>query len=256
MRDENLGNAMKIIRIQLTIVLALLALFGARAASSQESNFTTGTLDGVHLKIAREYQFFPVAYEGVDIWQPASSDESHVKTGVFASFSLRLQFPDFTPFKEDKLGSVGVYPSSENQDRWMTVHVGHRPTVGQVSERAWLRNYVARLKEYHWSSNGVIWTYRRDGMAFGLMREVMVGPDFSVIDFRNKALYFDAELPTVYITCLNGAVAKDGVKECTENFLMPGTFWFVQVTFNDRHLSEWKAIKEHVIDRIDSFIVH
>jgi len=212
-----------------------------------------GRLSGVQLSIPAEYQFFPVEYDGDEIWARPPKRHAPGPDVPIRSFSLLLHLPDFGPrIKGNEVSWLGQSGRDARNDEW--IQVGVKPADGIGNDPAqWFSGLIQRRMEMqiariHSKAN---WYFRREPKpVYGLINEKKIGPDYSKISIENNETFYDPKRATTYIVCTTG---PGGADLCQHEFIIAELGALVTVDYARTNLREWGNIQSNVRHIVLSF---
>lgn len=223
---------------------------------------TLGNLNGVPMAIPLKYQFFPVEYEGDDIWnsewQKKNRGRAHTPDMKIRSFSLLLHLPDYEPFSTKNAGSWR-HQSNDigfNQD-WIVVDVKRESDSTQVGQKGWFKKFVERSKKVYSNYPPEHWHYEvADENEHGLTHDILVGrttPSTFYDQSSNREFYYDAKDWQTKIECGRMIVEPFAVVSCKQIYVISELNSMVEVTYNPKHISEWRVIQKLTYSAIRGF---
>jgi hypothetical protein len=222
-----------------------------------------GNLNGITMAIPAKYQFFPVVYEGDDIWNAEwikkNSNRAPTTDMKISSFSLLLHFPDYAPFDANNGGSWRHQENRYgfNQD-WITVAVHWNNHQAKLEERDWFARYIDRSKEGNlpFASSGSRYEIADENI-YGLRHEVLVGPkltqDESFAQSWHKDFYSDVHDWSTKIECKRMSVKPFSVFTCEQTYVLSEFDSLITIEYNPQHLKDWRKIQEQVSQIIRRF---
>jgi hypothetical protein len=226
---------------------------------------TLGNLNGVSMAIPRKHQFFPVEYEGDDIWNSEwlKTNSSRVPTQdmKIRTFSLLLHLPDYAPlnFENEKSWRIDKTHYGFNQD-WITVGISSNNHGACLEQKDWFKKYVERVKAGNSKFASAVWHYEiADENIYGLRHEVLVGPTSTKVEFMeqqsHKEFYSDTQNWSTKIECQRMFVAPFLETSCEQRLIIPELDSFITIEYNPKHIKDWREMQAKVISIIYGFEV-
>ncbi|SIO54679.1 hypothetical protein SAMN05444172_3148 [Burkholderia sp. GAS332] len=211
-----------------------------------------GSIHGVRIMIPAEYKFFPVEYQGDEIWANPPRRHAPGPDVPISSFSLLLHFPDFRPLKSENRASwVGLNGREAKYNEWIVIGAERITGIGRDSSK-WFSGFIGRRMdaEIDWRRKKG-WHFERQAeLVNDLVYEKKIGPDYSKISGDNVDIFYDANRSTTYIVCGAGA---GGAKSCDQWFVIENLGLLVRAYYARKNLDKWMEIQRHVVELIDSF---
>jgi hypothetical protein len=216
------------------------------------------------MAIPLKYQFFPVEYEGDDIWNAEWQRKNLGRVPTpdmkIRSFSLILHLPDYATFNE-KNGGSWRHQSNDigfNQD-WLVIDVKRESDGTQVGQKDWFKQYVERSKNRYSSYPPEHWHYElANENKYGLVHAILVGrttPSTFYDQSSNREFYYDAKDWQTKIECGRMVVEPFAVTSCKQIYVMPELNAMVEITYNPKHIKEWRRIQKLTYSTIREFKV-
>ncbi|CAB3752663.1 hypothetical protein [Paraburkholderia solisilvae] len=213
-----------------------------------------GSIHGTRFVIPSEYQFFPVEYEGDEIWGRPPKRHIPGPDIPIRAFSILLQYPDFSPVnRENRRSWSGRKGSFTRENEWIDVQVEPVKELGS-DVPAWFKRFIANRMdaEISWRPKHDWYFERQFELVYGLVKEKKVGPDYSKISVSNVEVFYDKERSGTYISCGAGA---GGMKFCEQEFIIPELGVIASVHYAKNDLENWKIIQDEVTRIVLSFRV-
>ncbi|CAB3799658.1 hypothetical protein [Paraburkholderia fynbosensis] len=222
-----------------------------------------GNLNGITMAIPAKYRFFPVVYEGDDIWnaQWLEKNRDRIATPAMkiSSFGVLLHMPDYAPRSGENLDSWFHEKNRYgfNQD-WILIGIRSNNHEAKIGEKGWLRHYIHRVKESNSSYPAAAWHYEiTDQNIYGLRHEELVGSTPNEASFiaqsGHKDLYTDTSEWTTKIECHRMIAPPYVPTQCTQIFVMPDLDSFIEMTYNPQHLKDWREMQKQVTSIVKTF---
>jgi hypothetical protein len=259
---------MKLKKTAFATVLVSLAVVACIRPSSNSHRIppdtpTLGNLNGISMTIPYKYQFFPIEYEGDDIWDAEWEKKNRNRIAKpdmkIRAFSLLLHLPDYAPLSNENGYSWrhNKTPYEFNPD-WITVGVTWNNNRAKLMEKDWFRRYVERSKEANLMPQLANWHYEiADENIYGLIHERLVGPTPTDFLFSSqsthKDFYSDAQHRTSKIECQRMHVKPFAVTTCEQTYVIPELDSFITIEYNQQHLTEWRQLQDKVSLIIEEF---
>jgi hypothetical protein len=237
--------------------------FAATKRNVDPDALALGNLNGISIAVPAKYQFFPFVYEGDDIWnaQWFEKNRNRVPTSEMkiSSFGVLLHIPDYAPRSTENIESWFHQKNRYgfNQD-WIEVGIRSNKHGAKIGQKNWFKYYIDRMRESNSNYPTGAWHYEtRDENIYGLRHEELVGSTSNEAGFiaqsGHKDFYTDAPSWTTEVECRRMVVSPYAPTQCTQTFVMPDLDSFIDITYNPRHLKDWREIKEKVVSIIASF---
>lgn len=247
-------------RAKAFLLAALASAFLVLYASTHENNPSPsvraiGNVGGVSVAIPREYIFFPIVYEGEDIWSGKRLWGNPTPETPIGQISLLVKLPDMQPDSSiDGKEKAAVF-RWEDKPEWLDVRI----ETHYGDENPWAKAVAIRIKDHVSSDRYVGWKYEVSGKRYGLTEELLVGG----IESRRKDrwlqdenLMYDEDVWSTYIQCNTNELKFKMKRRCTQSFsLKPKVNAFVKVEYDASHLKDWKLIQERVSALVYSFTI-
>lgn len=214
-----------------------------------------GAIHGVRIKIPAEYKFFPIEYEGDEIWARPPKRHAPGPDVPISSFSLLLHLPDFGPLNSTNRASwAGLKGREAKRNEWVVAGGEPIEGAGRDSSR-WFSGFIGRMMgpESDWRRKQGWHFERQPELVNGLVYEKKIGPDYSKISTDNVDIFYDVNRSTTYIVCGAGATAPGGAHTCKQWFLIGKLGLLVSASYTRANLDKWMEIQRSVIGLIDSF---
>ena len=224
---------------------------------------TLGNLNGVKMAIPLKYQFFPIEYEGDEIWnsewQKKNRDRTPTPDMKIRVFSLLLHLPDYSIFNKENAKNWH-HQSSQiglNQD-WITVNVAWQENIINLGHKDWLKGFIVRGKHIYSTRPSTDWHYEvAEENVYGLRHETLVGSTPTFFDFdmqsSHKELYYDEQGWSSEIECQRMIVEPFSESTCTQTYILPDLNSIISIEYNPQHLKNWREIKERTTSIIRQF---
>lgn len=255
---------------KIVVLIALVSLVVAACVrSSDESKRinpntpTLGKLNGVEMSIPSKYQFFPVVYEGDDIWNPQWIEQNlnrvPTKGMKIQSFSLLLHLPDFSPINPDNSSSWRHKINHDGfNENWITVEVNWNRFNNIVDQPDWLKGVVERSKAAGYTFALYTWRYElADENVYGLRHESLAKSSVNDPEFHrwsaHQELYYDAKNWRAKIDCERMSVEPFSVFTCEQTYVLPELNSIVKIYYNPKNLKDWRKIQTEVTAIIKQF---
>jgi hypothetical protein len=211
-----------------------------------------GAVHGVRIRIPAEYKFFPVEYEGDEIWARPPRRHAPGPDVPISSFSLLLHLPDFGPLTSlNRASWAGLKGLDAKYNEWIVVGAEPKDGIGQDSSR-WFSGFIGRRMdaEVDWRRKQGWHFERQPGLVNGLVYEKKIGPDYSKISGDNVDIFYDVNRATTYIVCSTGA---GGAKSCDQWFVIEKLGLVARAYYARDNLDKWLEIQRNTVKLIDSF---
>jgi hypothetical protein len=244
------------------LAAACIHLVGAKRTVDPDAP-AFGNLNGITMAIPAKYQFFPVVYEGDDIWNAEWLEKNRNRVPTpdmkISSFGVLLHMPDYAPRSGENLDSWFHQKNRYgfNQD-WILIGIRSNNHEAKIGEKDWFMNYIDRVKESNSSYPSATWHYEIvDQNIYGLRHEELVGSTPNEASFiaqsGHKDLYTDTSEWTTKIEYHRMIVSPYISTQCTQTFVMPDLDSFIEITYNPQHLKDWMKMQTKVGFIIRSF---
>jgi hypothetical protein len=212
-----------------------------------------GSIHGMRLEIPAEYVFFPVEYDGDEIWtQPQKRHEPGPDVPI-RSFSLLLHYPNFAPLSDQNRDSWnGRKGPNARANEW--IDVGVRPIDGIGNDAPlWFSKFIKDRMDTQVSGRPENdWYFKRQpGLVYGLVSEKKIGPDYSKISMENADIFYDEDRSRTYIKCGAGA---GGEKFCKQEFIINKLDVLVTAHYSRDNIKDWRVIQNQVSAIVLSFV--
>jgi hypothetical protein len=245
------------------LAAACIHLVGAKRTVDPDAP-AFGNLNGITMAIPAKYQFFPVVYEGDDIWNAEWLEKNRNRVPTtdmkISSFGVLLHMPDYAPRSGENLDSWFHQKNRYgfNQD-WILIDIRSNNHEAKIGEKDWFRHYIDRTREYHLRTSPGAWHYEiADENIYGLRHEVLRGATsnvyLSVAQSSDKDFYTDTRDWTTKIECSRMYVSPYVPTECTQTFVMPALDSFIDIKYNPQHLKDWREMQKKVALIINNFV--
>ncbi|CAB3799661.1 hypothetical protein [Paraburkholderia fynbosensis] len=223
---------------------------------------TFGKLNGMPMAVPVKYQFFPIEYEGDDIWNAEwlRKNRNRVPTPdmKIRTFSLLLHLPDYAPFNSEN-GDSWHHQKNRygfNQD-WITVGIMWNNNRGKIHEKGWFKHYIDDVRESNVKFSSAASHYEIAQNIYGLHHEVMVGASSNDRQFSwqsmHKDFYADIQDQSAKIECEQMVVPPYVPTTCEQTFIIPELDSFVDIKYNPQHLKDWRQIQKQVTSMVKTF---
>jgi hypothetical protein len=204
-----------------------------------------GSINGVRLEIPAAYMFFPVEYEGDEIWERPPRRHAPGPDVPIRSFSLLIHFPDFSPLNSENRDSWnGRRGDAAKANEWIVVGVKPIRDLG-TDEHAWFDRFIAGRMDAQisWRSKHDWYFERQPDLVHGLINEKKIGPDYTKISVDNSEIFYDQDRSKSFIDCGSGA---GGIKFCTQAFVVEEFKILVDASYAKNNLKDWRQIQSEV----------
>jgi hypothetical protein len=216
-----------------------------------------GSIHGVRIMIPAEYKFFPVEYQGDEIWANPPRRHAPGPDVPISSFSLLLHLPDFGPLNSSNRASwAGLNGREAKRNEWIVTGGEPIDGIGRDSSQ-WFSGFIGRMMgaESDWRRKQGWHFERQPGLVNGLVYEKKIGPDYSKISTDNIDIFYDANRSTTYIVCGAGVTAPGGAHSCTQWFLIEKLGLLASAYYTRANLDRWMEIQRNVVELVDSFVL-
>jgi hypothetical protein len=229
-----------------------LAYYSTEKARNQPG---IGAIHGVRIRIPAEYKFFPVEYEGDEIWARPPRRHAPGPDVPISSFSLLLHLPDFGPLTSANRASwAGLNGRDARRNEWIVT--GGEPIEGVERDSSrWFSGFIGRRMDgqIDWRRKQGWHFERQPELVNGLVYEKKIGPDYSKISTDNVDIFYDVDRSTTYIVCGAGTIAPGGANTCKQWFLIGKLGLLASASYTRANLDKWMEIQRNVIGLVESF---
>jgi hypothetical protein len=239
----------------LVVALALTSIWEQFSREKARKQPGIGAIHGIRIMIPAEYKFFPVEYEGDEIWAQPPQRHAPGPDVPISSFSLLLHLPEFGPLNEANRASwMGRKGDDARRKEWIVAGGEPIEGVGQDSSK-WFSGFIERRMhgEVDWRRKQGWHFERQSDLVNGLVFEKKIGPNYSKISTNNVDIFYDVNRSSTYIVCGTGAIVAGGANTCEQWFLVGRLDVLVSVSYTRANLDKWMEIQDNVIKLIDSF---
>jgi hypothetical protein len=223
---------------------------------------TLGNLNGVQMAIPLKYQFFPVEYEGDDIWNAEWQRKNLGRVPTpdmkIRFFSMLLHLPDFMPLsKANRLSWIKPNNKYGTNRDWINVGVRWNGGDQRINQKGWLESYIGKAKYGNSTRVSSDWRYQTvDEDFYGLRHETLVGSTTPANYYErnlHRELYYDATAWSTKIECDRMLVEPFSESTCTQVYGVPELNSIVEVTYHPDNIKNWREIQRETHLIIESF---
>jgi hypothetical protein len=239
------------------LFIILVSLFLTLSVCSQgkkpnSSRPGIGSINGTRFVIPAEYKFFPVEYEGDDIWAQPPKRHAPGPDVPIRGISLLLHYPDIVPLnKENRSSWDGRKGAAAKDNEWIVAGIEPTREIGKNSALWFSRFIDGRMDaQISWRSKRDWYFEKQPDLVFGLVNEKKIGPDYSKISVDNVEVFYDEDRSKTYIKCGAGA---GGTKFCNQEFFIEKYGLLVDAFYAKENLRSWNMVQIELTRLILSF---
>jgi hypothetical protein len=238
----------------LRFLICLFASACSRGDGGSQPAPGIGSIYGTRIVIPAQYKFFPVEYEGDDIWARPPTRHVPGPDVPIRSFSLLLHLPDFAPLnRENRASWLGLKGEDARSNEWINAGIQPLRNIDKAHPDRWFSDFFITRQmqgELGWRVQQGWYFHRQSDTIYGLVNEKKIGPDYSKISGENTEVFYDPDRATTYIVCGTGA---GFTKFCDQHFTIPELSVLVDVFYAKQNLASWKTIQDNVRHLVLSF---